>query len=85
MTVKINRRPGPRTVAAVAFVAAHPGTVKHAVAVAVGPHGSNAFGDRIVLRAIGRALIENRSTDPRRYALYVTPAGRALLTRVAGS
>lgn len=72
-------RPGPATLQAVAYVLAHPGLAKYQVARYVGPHGSNNFGDRTVWRAINRGLIENRSTDPNRYALYITDAGRTAL------
>ena len=72
-------RPGPVTLQAVAYVRANPGRAKYEVARYVGPHHSNNFGDRTVWRAITRGLIENRSTDPTRYALYITDAGRAAL------
>lgn len=71
-------RVGPRMMQAVRYVQRHPGCSKHEVARAVGPHGSNAFGDRTVKRAMGAGLIEDRGS-PTRYALYVTPAGVALV------
>lgn len=80
MTTRTFRsRPGPCTLNAVRWVALYPGETKHFIAVRVGPHGSNAYGDRTVLRAMARGLIENRSTDPRRYALFITDVGRAAL------
>lgn len=72
-------RPGPRTLQAVAYVRTNPGCAKYEVARWVGPHGSNSFGDRTVWRALRRGLIENKSDDPTRYALYITDAGRAAL------
>lgn len=53
---------------------------KHRLARAVGPHGSNAFGDRIVWRAIHAGLIDyevHPTTGV--YTLTLTDAGRAVL------
>jgi hypothetical protein len=74
------KRIGDRMHSATAYVAGHPGCSKYEVSVAVGPHGSNSYGDRIVLRAIRAGLIENRSPEGSWfYALHVTDAGRELL------
>lgn len=76
--MRINgRRVGDRMLAAAEYVAANPGCTKSEVSVWVGPHGSNAFGWRIVQRAIGAGLV-NAGQHPRRsdaYALTVTNRG----------
>lgn len=64
------KRIGPKMREALIYVQTHPGCSKHEVAKAVGPHGSNAFGDRVVLRTLAAGLIANRGTSSR-YALYV--------------
>lgn len=58
------------------YVAGHPGCTKSEVSRAVGPHNSNAYGYRIVQRALKARLIEHRDgPKPNRYYLYaVTPA-----------
>lgn len=63
---------GPKMMEAVAFVQDNPGCTKHAVAVAVGPNGSNKWGDRAVWRAIKAGLINAEySKEERRYYLTV--------------
>ncbi len=57
------KRPGPKMLAAVAYVAAHPGCPKLAVAKHVGPNGSTRFGWQIVGRAIKAGLIDAELTD----------------------
>jgi len=47
--------------AAVEYVADHSGCTKREVSLAVGPHGSNAYGYRIVMRAIRAGLIRDIS------------------------
>lgn len=71
----MTRRIGPKMAWARDYVAAHPGCTKHEVSRAVGPHGSNAYGWRIVQRAMAAGLIEHRD-GPRadRYYLYAKGA-----------
>lgn len=68
----MTQRIGPKMQAAAEYVRHHPGCTKHEVSVAIGPHGSNNFGNRAVLRAIKAGLIEDRGGEPMRYKLYVT-------------
>lgn len=67
----MSNRIGPKMAMAARYVAINPGCSKYEVARYVGPHGSNRFGDAIVLRAIAAGLIEDRSvTGEYRYRLY---------------
>jgi hypothetical protein len=60
------------------YVAEHPGRTNQAVACAVGPNGSHAYGDRLVRRCHLRGLIadRNQSSPLRSCAWELTPAGR---------
>jgi hypothetical protein len=69
---------------AAAYVYTHPGCTKHEASLAVGPHGSNAFGWRSVNRAIAAELIEDRAPGSWTYRLYATAAGEALVDRERG-
>jgi hypothetical protein len=53
MTAK-RLRTGPRMVDVLRYVNANPGCTNQAVACAVGPNGSHAYGDRIVKRCYRR-------------------------------
>ena len=81
-TARKQRRIGPVMLAAVAYVARHPGCPKLPVAEAVGPHGSRNFGYRAVDRAIVAGLIDAAGTGP--YSLTVTVTGAAALAAAAG-
>ena len=63
---------GPQMAAAAAYVAAHPGCTKQAVSLAIGPHGSNAYGWRAVQRAIGAGLIVAGERPGKRWAYALT-------------
>lgn len=68
---------GPAMLAALRYIASDPGCTNYAVAVAIGPHGSHGYGDRVVKRCFGRGLIANRAPQgARAYAWHITPAGR---------
>lgn len=68
---------GPAMLAALRYIAAEPGCTNYAVAVAIGPHGSHGYGDRVVKRCFGRGLIANRAPQgARACAWHVTPAGQ---------
>jgi hypothetical protein len=73
---------GPRMLAAARIVYSNGGTMapKHALAQAVGPNGSNAFGDRIVMRAVRAGLLRLEGSE-RRYTVVLTDKGRALVER----
>lgn len=72
------QRIGPQMISAVRFVEAHPGCRQYEVAQAVGPHGSNGFGTRIVRRAEAAGLIRYED-GPRAYRLFATDAGLDIL------
>lgn len=84
MTTTTTTQPiGPRMMAALEILDRRGGqmTGKHRLAVLVGPHGSNSFGDRIVMRCVDRHLIE-LSGEPwsrQGYTLTLTDAGRETL------
>lgn len=62
-------RIGPVMCAAWAYVRANPGCSKYEVSRAVGPHGSNNYGNRAVWRAIAAGLIRYEFRGGR-YHLY---------------
>ena len=61
---------------------AHSGPVvgKWNLARRVGPHGSNAYGDRIVMRCIRAGLIDFTVDERGVYTLTLSDAGRGTLT-----
>lgn len=77
---------GPRMTQALGILKAHGGTItgKWNLARAVGPHGSNIYGDRTVMRCVARGLIALDGTGNGgrngAYAVHLTPAGYASLT-----
>lgn len=82
----MGKRIGPRMREVVAYVDAHPGCPILPVAEHVGPHGSRQFGYRTVHRCIDAGLVEHVPQDGHageRYALFLTPAGEALLDRTS--
>ena len=72
---------GPVMFDVLRYVAAHPGCTNQQVAVAVGPNGSHAYGDRAVKRCYRRALIRSRDTGGpgHAYAWELTGFGRVEL------
>jgi hypothetical protein len=72
MTTTKAKRIGFRMALAAQYVTDNPGCTKLEVSLAVGPHGSNAYGSRIVERAINAGLIV-ATADPNHagwYCLY---------------
>jgi hypothetical protein len=70
-------RVGPKMEQAVEYVRRHPGTPMQPVSQHVGPHGSNAYGYRTVMRALKAGLIEHRPEHAKRvgqWALFVPEA-----------
>ena len=74
-------RIGPRMLDAL-NVLAYSGPVvgKWNLARRVGPHGSNAYGDRIVMRCIRAGLIDFVLDERGVYTLTLSDAGRGALT-----
>lgn len=78
-------RPGQRMIWALRVLAANGGEMygKWNLARAVGPHGSNSFGDRIVRRCVARGYIAlTGSGNGGRnggYTMRLTDAGRSVL------
>jgi hypothetical protein len=64
--------------AAVGYVADHPGCTKVAVADEIGPHGARGFGYRCLDRAIRAGLI-HAELGGRQYSLTLTEKGKELL------
>ena len=82
MTTTKTPRIGPKMFAAVYTLAVRFGGSlrgKHNLAKAVGPHGSNNFGDRIVWRAICAGLIATETDEKGIHTLTLTDAGLDLL------
>jgi hypothetical protein len=77
------RRVGPKMRWALDILAARGGTMqgKWNLARSVGPHGSNSYGDRVVMRCVDAGLIKlsGDAWGPRGYTLTLTDAGRAAL------
>lgn len=58
--------------AVVEYVRANPGCTQQQAAIAVGPHGSHAYGVRAVKRALAAGLIVDRAPEGAKgYSLHV--------------
>jgi len=86
MTTTKTYRIGPRMIQACKILLSKGGTMtgKHGLAVAVGPHGSNAFGDRIVMRCVRAGLIELSGDPHSRQGYTLTLTGRGHRVAVLG-
>lgn len=71
------RRIGPKMRMATNYVARHEGCAILPAAEHVGPHGSRAYGYRIVHRAIAAGLIRDTGSFRTRYALVTVRDGGA--------